>query len=515
MQRGPGVELKKLKDKKLKGKLKHAETVYKEAQVKAIKANEWLLPSEAGFLEAEGVERTWNIKQSALQPVVEVGAARKAFDLRLPQLGPYSVDFSRNGRHALLGGRLGHLAMVDWQRGQVVCEVQVKEATRDVCFLHNETFFAAAQKKYVYIYDKRGVEVHCLRDHVEPHALQFLPHHLLIASVGDAGMLHYQDTSTGQMVAAHKTRLGPCDIMQQNPYNAVLGCGHASGGVTMWTPNITSPVVRMLCHRGPVTAVAFDPMGNYMVTAGADSQVKVWDVRTFKPLHSYFAYSPATSLAISQRGVLAVGYGRKVQLWSGALREKAVSPYMTHQLLEGDHLSDAQFVGYEDVLGLGHSGGFSTILVPGAGEPNFDSLVANPYSSLRERREQEVAVLLDKLQPDTIVLEPESIGRVRKEPVEVQRQKQAEMEAANEARVDAQVAKNEAKTKKKGKNKPSRRHKKKQVNIIEEKKPGMKQRQREQVDRKKVASDAKAAKETAKLASVPRSLARMYTAKKA
>ncbi len=36
---------------------------------------------------------------------------------------------------------------------------QVKETTRDVCFLHNETFFAAAQKKYVYIYDKRGIEV--------------------------------------------------------------------------------------------------------------------------------------------------------------------------------------------------------------------------------------------------------------------------------------------------------------------------------------------------------------------
>lgn len=41
--------------------------------------------------------------------------------------------------------------------------VQVRETVRDVTFLHNEQFFAAAQKKYVYIYDKRGLEVHCLK----------------------------------------------------------------------------------------------------------------------------------------------------------------------------------------------------------------------------------------------------------------------------------------------------------------------------------------------------------------
>lgn len=39
----------------------------------------------------------------------------------------------------------------------------MKETTHDICFLHNETFFAAAQRKYVYIYDKRGIEIHCLK----------------------------------------------------------------------------------------------------------------------------------------------------------------------------------------------------------------------------------------------------------------------------------------------------------------------------------------------------------------
>ena len=54
-----------------------------------------------------------------------------------------------------------------------------------------------------------------------------------------AGILRYQDTSHGAIVAQHKTRLGPCSVMRQNPHNAVLHLGHTNGCVTMWTPNIT------------------------------------------------------------------------------------------------------------------------------------------------------------------------------------------------------------------------------------------------------------------------------------
>ncbi len=72
--------------------------------------------------------------------------------------------------------------------------------------------------------------------------------------------------------------------------------------------------MRNATPQGPVKALAVDPGGTYLATAGVDSQIKVWDVRMLRPMHSYYSHAPVTSMAISQRGLLAVGYGRKLQV---------------------------------------------------------------------------------------------------------------------------------------------------------------------------------------------------------
>jgi U3 small nucleolar RNA-associated protein 7 len=162
-----------------------------------------------------------------------------------------------------------------------------------------------------------------------------------------------------------------------------------------------------------VRAAAIDRQGLYLATAGLDCQLKVWDVRTFKPLHEYFTAAPAVSIDVSQRGMLAVGYGSRVQVWKDAMVEKQQSPYMNHRLAPGQSIRSLAFCPYEDVLGVGHSGGVSSLVIPGAGEPNFDSFVANPFITNKQRREQEVHQLLDKLPPETIMLNPDTIGGIK------------------------------------------------------------------------------------------------------
>lgn len=63
------------------------------------------------------------------------------------------LDVTRNGKNIILGGKKGHLSVVNWKKKDLKTEFQAKQLIRDVKFLHNEKMFAVAQKKYLHIYD--------------------------------------------------------------------------------------------------------------------------------------------------------------------------------------------------------------------------------------------------------------------------------------------------------------------------------------------------------------------------
>ena len=428
------------------------------------------------------LQRTYKITQSTLAESLDEQTARQIYNLNLTASAPYTVNYSRTGRQLLLAGRTGHVAILDALTRNLTMELQLTSppnSIRAATFLHNSSLFALAEKSRVFIYDDKGAEVHMLHDHQEPLALQYLPYHWLLASVGRTGYLKYTDTSTGTKVCEIRTKLGACGVMQANPYNSCMHLGHGTGVVTMYSPAVSTPLVKMLCHKGPITAMAIDLTGKYMVTAGSDKQVKVWDIRTYKEVHSYYSHHAVTDLDLSQTDMLCVGGAGNVNVWKDALRVKQQSPYMSERIGQGGcSVQSVKFRPFEDVLGVGSSEGFSSLVIPGSGEAGVDTYESNMFQDKKQRQESEVRSLLDKISPDLIGLDPNALGQVerdRKVVVKEQRELQTE---ARDRRKEEDKGKKVAK-KARGRNKINKKLARKHKNIVDEGKIKLEEKKRD------------------------------------
>lgn len=51
------------------------------------------------------MEKTFKFKQDEIADAVDSSTANKKFELKLPEFGPYTIDYSRTGRDLLLGGK--------------------------------------------------------------------------------------------------------------------------------------------------------------------------------------------------------------------------------------------------------------------------------------------------------------------------------------------------------------------------------------------------------------------------
>lgn len=49
------------------------------------------MPSEGGYLEGEGIEKTWRIKQETIAHEVDISSRKNQFDIILPGYSPFKA----------------------------------------------------------------------------------------------------------------------------------------------------------------------------------------------------------------------------------------------------------------------------------------------------------------------------------------------------------------------------------------------------------------------------------------
>jgi U3 small nucleolar RNA-associated protein 7 len=221
------------------------------------------------------------------------------------------------------------------------------------------------------------------------------------------------DVSTGQQVSQIKTKVKNATSMKKNPFNASISVSSDRGFVSLYVPSVSEPVVKMNCHNASIRDHAYSSCGKYLVTAASDSLVKIWDLRnSYKSLGEYFTRNQPSYVDISQKDVLAISSKNNISFLRNWENPNTNEPYLRHQDKKRRVISGISFVPYEDYLGVGLEGGFSSIMVPGSCKVQYDTFIDNVSGNKKQKRENAVHKILEKLPMESIVLNPHQIGKV-------------------------------------------------------------------------------------------------------
>jgi U3 small nucleolar RNA-associated protein 7 len=366
----------------------------------ALKELSILESAEPGFLEAEHTPSAWEVEE-----VVDIGTKEKALKLDLEE-GRYRCAYTDSGRHLLLHSAKGFVSMIDTISMNCLFERNLQDEVRASTFLASEGSFALAQPKATYIYNKEGVEVHAVRYLHGVNAMVYLPHHFLLATASEKGILQYQDISMGKLVSDIKTREGPQHVIEHDSSNGVVYLSGRTGTVSLWAPRSSEYLAKILCHRNKVEQIKI--RDGIMATVARENKLKLWDMRaTHAPLLNESVPFVPREIDFSQNRKIALCSNSKSLVY-----DVSGSPYMKHTF-SGRQISHCRFVPYEDILTVCTNRGVDSMVVPGSGAALYEKY-DNPRMSKGERREAEVRRLLEKIPADMIGLES-GVGEIHKE----------------------------------------------------------------------------------------------------
>jgi U3 small nucleolar RNA-associated protein 7 len=328
---------------------------------------------------------------------INLYTAEKSFNISLEN-GPYSCTYTRNGSNMLVYSKNGYLSSFNTQKLNLNFESNLNDKIHDAKWFHNELYFGVAQEDCVFVYDNLGTELHAVRDMKNTKKLEYLPYHFLLAGSSNNGHLNYLDTSIGEIISSLFISEKNPTVLKSNPTNGIIHLGTPSGIVSLWAPSQKSYLMKIKCHKSNVSNIEIDRSGINMITTGNDNKIHVFDIRnTYKPKKTVPVKTNIHFTSLSDRNLLAIGYSDRI-----AILKDFEEIYISRRA--PGIIQSLEFCKHEDILSIGHKNGFSTIVIPGSGDPMYDTNEDSPFVTIKERKNLEVKKLLEKIPFDLISL---------------------------------------------------------------------------------------------------------------
>ncbi|WKX95761.1 hypothetical protein Q1695_012314 [Nippostrongylus brasiliensis] len=216
----------------------------------------------------------------------------------------YSLCWTPEGKRLITGASTGEFTLWNGTAFNFETILQAHDsAIRAMTWSHNEQWLVSADHEgFIKYWQPNMNNVHMYQAHKdEPvRGLSFAPTDVKLASASDDGTVRIWDFARCVEERAMRGHGSEVRCVAWHPFKGMIvtGSRDSQQPVKLWDPRTGDCLTTLQDHKSSVMAVDWNKNGNWLLTAGRDHLVKLYDLRSMKEMYSYKGHKKeVTSIA--------------------------------------------------------------------------------------------------------------------------------------------------------------------------------------------------------------------------
>uniref|UniRef100_A0A158P607 WD_REPEATS_REGION domain-containing protein n=1 Tax=Angiostrongylus cantonensis TaxID=6313 RepID=A0A158P607_ANGCA len=216
----------------------------------------------------------------------------------------YSLCWTPEGKRLITGASTGEFTLWNGTAFNFETILQAHDsAIRAMTWSHNEQWLVSADHEgFIKYWQPNMNNVHMYQAHKdEPvRGLSFAPTDVKLASASDDGTVRIWDFARCVEERAMRGHGSEVRCVAWHPSKGMIATGSRDSQqpVKLWDPRTGDCLTTLQDHKSSVMAVDWNRNGNWLLTAGRDHLVKLYDLRCMKEMYSYKGHKKeVTSIA--------------------------------------------------------------------------------------------------------------------------------------------------------------------------------------------------------------------------